>query len=120
MVYISYWKYTIYVVNIFKCTIIYIIEYISLKIYKITNSVILSDILVDSCISCLRHYKKFMKSCNNDLNLKTDLPRYRKFDWLEMTYNQHYWAFWGRHWIKNLQSVTCTQSLALPDVAYRM
>ena len=105
MVYISYWKYAIYVVNIFKCTIIYIIEYISLKKYKfkITNRVILSDVLVDSCISCLRHYKKFMKSCNNDLNLKMDIPRYRKFDWLEMTYNQHYWAFWGRHWIKNLQ-----------------
>ena len=34
MVYISYWKFTIYVVNIYKCTIIYIIEYISLKIYK--------------------------------------------------------------------------------------
>ena len=41
-----------------------------------------------------------MKSCINDLNLKTELPRYCKFDWLEMTYNQHYWAIWGRHWIK--------------------
>ena len=48
-----------------------------------------------------------------------ELPRYRKFDWLEMTYNQHYWAFWGKHLNKNLQSVTCMESLALPDVAYR-
>ena len=75
--------------------------------------------MIRSCISCLRHYRKFMKSCNNDLNLKTELPRNLKFDWLKMTYNQLYWAFWGRHWIKNLQSVTCTQSLALPDVAYQ-
>ena len=60
-----------------------------------------------------------MKFCNNDLNLKTKLPRYRKFDWLEMTNNQLYWEFWGGHWIKNLQSVTRMQSLALLDVAYR-
>ena len=32
----------------YKCTIIYIIEYISLKIYKI-NRVILSGVIVDNC-----------------------------------------------------------------------
>ena len=85
MVFISYWKFTIYVVSINKYTIIYIIS-----LFKITNCVILSDVIVDSCISCLRHFRKFMKSCNNDLNLKTQLPRYRKFDWSEMLY----WAFW--------------------------
>ena len=56
-----------------------------------------------------------MKSRNKDLNLKMELPRYHKFDRLEMTYIQLYWAFWGRHWIK-VYAVIGTTVCGLPNV----